>query len=52
MTALSKIRGLFALILIVALFLVSMALPRVPKRIAWAVIAAIAVIAAWNEWGK
>ncbi len=49
MTILSKIRGMLAVILIAVLLVLSFLLPRVPKRIAWAAIAVIALIATYNE---
>lgn len=49
MTLLSKLRGMLAVILILVLLGVSFLLPRVPKRIAWALIAFIAIVATYNE---
>ena len=49
MNTIAKLRGMTAVILIAVLLVLSFLLPRVPKRIAWAAIAVIALIAAYNE---
>lgn len=48
----SKFMGLWAVIVIVALVVVSHFLPGMFRKIGWTLAALVAVIAAWNEWQR